>query len=56
MHAQEAMHRRVHREQVLWQEFQQVSFEDVINACKAAEIHEVIEQLPEGYQNVAQGR
>ena len=26
------------------------SFEDVINACKAAEIHEVIEQLPEGYQ------
>lgn len=26
------------------------SFEDVIQACKAAEIHEVIEQLPEGYQ------
>ena len=26
------------------------SFEDVILACKAAEIHEVIEQLPEGYQ------
>ena len=26
------------------------SFEDVIAACKAAEIHEVIEQLPEGYQ------
>ncbi len=26
------------------------SFEDVINACKAGEIHEVIEQLPEGYQ------
>ena len=25
MHAQEAMHRRVHREQVLWQEFQQAS-------------------------------
>lgn len=26
------------------------SFDDVIAACKAAEIHEVIEQLPEGYQ------
>ncbi len=26
------------------------SFEDVIAACKAAEIHEVIEQLPQGYQ------
>lgn len=26
------------------------SFEDVILACKAAEIHEVIEQLPDGYQ------
>ena len=26
------------------------SFEDVILACKAAEIHDVIEQLPEGYQ------
>ncbi len=26
------------------------SFEDVIQACKAAEIHEVIEQLPNGYQ------
>lgn len=26
------------------------SFEDVIQACKAAEIHEVIEKLPEGYQ------
>ena len=26
------------------------SFEDVIAACKAAEIHEVIEQLPDGYQ------
>jgi len=26
------------------------SFEDVINACKAAEIHDVIEKLPEGYQ------
>ena len=26
------------------------SFEDVIVACKAAEIHEVIEKLPEGYQ------
>ena len=26
------------------------SFEDVIAACKAAEIHEVIEHLPEGYQ------
>ena len=26
------------------------SFEDVIQACKAAEIHDVIEQLPEGYQ------
>ncbi|MCQ1547467.1 MAG: ATP-binding cassette domain-containing protein, partial [Candidatus Accumulibacter phosphatis] len=25
-------------------------FEDVILACKAAEIHEVIEQLPNGYQ------
>jgi subfamily B ATP-binding cassette protein HlyB/CyaB len=28
------------------------SFEDVIAACKAAEIHEVIEKLPEGYQTV----
>lgn len=27
-----------------------VSFEDVIAACKAAEIHEVIEKLPQGYQ------
>ena len=26
------------------------SFEDVIAACKAAEIHAVIEQLPDGYQ------
>lgn len=26
------------------------SFEDVIAACKAAEIHEVIEHLPQGYQ------
>ncbi len=26
------------------------SFEDVIAACRAAEIHEVIEQLPNGYQ------
>lgn len=26
------------------------SFEDVIAACKAAEIHEVIEHLPDGYQ------
>lgn len=26
------------------------SFEDVIAACKAAEIHEVIEKLPRGYQ------
>jgi len=26
------------------------SFEDVIAACKAAEIHDVIEQLPAGYQ------
>ncbi len=26
------------------------SFEDVIAACKAAEIHEVIEKLPDGYQ------
>jgi len=26
------------------------SFEDVIAACKAAEIHEAIEKLPEGYQ------
>ncbi len=26
------------------------SFEDVIAACKAAEIHEVIEQLPDAYQ------
>jgi subfamily B ATP-binding cassette protein HlyB/CyaB len=26
------------------------SFEDVIAACKAAEIHEVIDKLPEGYQ------
>lgn len=26
------------------------SFEDVIQACKAAEIHEVIEQLNDGYQ------
>ena len=28
------------------------SFEEVIQACKAAEIHEVIEQLPEGYQTI----
>lgn len=27
-----------------------VSFEDVITACRAAEIHEVIEGLPNGYQ------
>jgi subfamily B ATP-binding cassette protein HlyB/CyaB len=27
------------------------SFEDVIQACKAAEIHEVIEALPDGYQS-----
>jgi subfamily B ATP-binding cassette protein HlyB/CyaB len=26
------------------------SFDDVIAACKAAEIHEVIEKLPQGYQ------
>ena len=26
------------------------SFEDVIQACKAAEIHDVIEKLPDGYQ------
>ncbi|MBU3897318.1 MAG: ATP-binding cassette domain-containing protein [Gammaproteobacteria bacterium] len=26
------------------------SFDDVIAACKAAEIHDVIEQLPQGYQ------
>ena len=26
------------------------SFEDVIQSCKAAEIHDVIEQLPEGYK------
>jgi ABC-type bacteriocin/lantibiotic exporter with double-glycine peptidase domain len=26
------------------------SFEDVIAACKASEIHEVIEKLPQGYQ------
>ncbi|MCF8198717.1 MAG: peptidase domain-containing ABC transporter [Sulfuritalea sp.] len=26
------------------------SFDDVIRACKAAEIHDVIDQLPEGYQ------
>ena len=26
------------------------SFDDVISACRAAEIHEVIEQLPQGYQ------
>jgi subfamily B ATP-binding cassette protein HlyB/CyaB len=26
------------------------SFEDVVAACKAAEIHDVIEQLPQGYQ------
>ena len=26
------------------------SFEDVIEACKAAEIHEVLDKLPEGYQ------
>jgi subfamily B ATP-binding cassette protein HlyB/CyaB len=26
------------------------SFEDVIAACKAAEIHDVIEKLPQGYQ------
>jgi len=28
------------------------SFEEVIRACKMAEIHDVIEQLPKGYQNV----
>jgi ATP-binding cassette, subfamily B, bacterial HlyB/CyaB len=28
----------------------QASFQDVITACKLAEIHEVIEQLPQGYQ------
>lgn len=27
-------------------------FDDVIQACKAAEIHEVIEKLPDGYQTV----
>jgi subfamily B ATP-binding cassette protein HlyB/CyaB len=27
-------------------------FEDVVIACKAAEIHEVIEKLPQGYQTV----
>lgn len=26
------------------------TFEQVINACKMAEIHEVMEQLPQGYQ------
>ena len=26
------------------------SFEDVIQACKVAEIHDVIEKLPQGYQ------
>jgi subfamily B ATP-binding cassette protein HlyB/CyaB len=26
------------------------TIDDVINACKMAEVHEVIEQLPEGYQ------
>jgi subfamily B ATP-binding cassette protein HlyB/CyaB len=26
------------------------SFEDIVKACNAAEIHEVIEQLPQGYQ------
>ena len=26
------------------------SFDDVIQACKAAEIHEVIDKLPDGYQ------
>ncbi|MEZ5614552.1 MAG: peptidase domain-containing ABC transporter [Rhodocyclaceae bacterium] len=28
----------------------QAGFEDVIKACKLAEIHDVIEQLPQGYQ------
>ncbi len=28
---------------------QHASFEDVISTCKAAGIHEVIEQLPDGY-------
>jgi len=28
------------------------SFEDVVFACKAAEIHETIEKLSEGYQTV----
>jgi ATP-binding cassette, subfamily B, bacterial HlyB/CyaB len=29
---------------------QHASFEEVVQACKEAEIHEVIEQLPKGYQ------
>ncbi len=28
----------------------QASFEDIVTACRAAEIHEVIEKLPQGYQ------
>jgi subfamily B ATP-binding cassette protein HlyB/CyaB len=28
----------------------QASFEDIVQACRAAEIHEVIEKLPQGYQ------
>ena len=28
------------------------SFDDVMNACRKAEIHEVIERLPQGYQTV----
>jgi len=32
--------------------FPLATFEDVINACKLAEIHETIEQLPDGYQTV----
>jgi ABC-type bacteriocin/lantibiotic exporter with double-glycine peptidase domain len=28
----------------------QASFEEIVAACKAAEIHDVIEKLPQGYQ------
>lgn len=28
------------------------TFEQIIHACKLAEVHDVIEQLPDGYQNV----
>lgn len=30
----------------------EASFEDIVTACKAAEIHTAIEQLPQGYQSV----